>query len=89
VKFNLGPKGYLIQTDDYFAAVLLLFNNEEQQDIQNIVESTQLDATSLHPILKVLIKGDILKSSDALDESTPIKNDVKFNLNLNFKNLIV
>ncbi|POS70508.1 Cullin 1 [Diaporthe helianthi] len=73
---------YTYQVSLYQMAVLLLFNDNDQNTYEEIAEATQMNAESLDPALGILLKAKILTMSP--EDGKPAKGKT-FHLNYGFK----
>ncbi|ROW09697.1 hypothetical protein VMCG_02218 [Cytospora schulzeri] len=73
---------YNLQVSLYQMAVLLLFNENDQNTYEDIAEATQLNAETLDPALAILLKAKILTISPEGDKPGKGKT---FHLNYGFK----
>ena len=74
---------YTLQVSLYQMAILLLFNEKDQQTYEEIATATQLNNEALDPSLSVLCKAKVLTSSP--DEGDKVKPGKTFSLNYDFK----
>lgn len=74
--------GYTFQVSCYQMAVLLLFNEKDQQTYEEIQEATKLNQESLDSSLGILLKAKVLNISPAGAKVGP---GSKFDLNYDFK----
>ncbi|PSR80176.1 Cullin [Coniella lustricola] len=73
---------YTFQVSLYQMAVLLLFNESDQNTYEDISETTQMNSDALDPALGILLKAKVLTMSPEGDKPGAGKT---FNLNYNFK----
>lgn len=73
---------YTFQVSVYQMAVLLLFNENDQNTYEDIAEATQLNSETLDPALGILLKAKVLTMSPEGDKPGAGKT---FNLNYGFK----
>jgi len=76
---------YTFQVSAYQMAILLLFNENDKNTYEAILETTQLAADQLDPSLAILLKARVLivSGGDGSDKVAPGKT---FSLNYDFKN---
>ncbi|VDL69346.1 unnamed protein product [Nippostrongylus brasiliensis] len=83
--FGFGKK-YVFTTTTAQMAALLLFNDSMEYSIGSLVASLGMDKKTLSQVLISLVKNDVLKSSENLDASADVKDDVTISLNKSYSN---
>jgi cullin 1 len=73
---------YTFQVSTYQMAILMLFNENDKNTYQEIVEATQLEADVLDPALVIFLKAKVLTMSGSSDKPGPGQT---FSLNYDFK----
>jgi len=74
---------YTFQVSTYQMAILLLFNDNDNNTYGDIQKATQLSAEVLDPSLSMLVKAKVLLQTP---DSASYDKDTKFSLNYDFKN---
>jgi cullin 1 len=73
---------YTFQVSTYQMAILMLFNENDKNTYQEILEATQLESDVLDPALAIFLKAKVLTMSGTSDKPGPGQN---FSLNYDFK----
>lgn len=73
---------YTFQVSLYQMAILVLFNDNDQNTYEDITEATQMNSETLDPALGILLKAKVLTASPEGDKPGPGKT---FSLNYGFK----